>query len=407
MTQQQSNQQKQAFRWRYVVLPFTILAVAFVIFLLMKSMRQAPEQVPSDRLPVLVEYIEAKRKTVQFAVPGQGNVMPLHATQITAEVSGRIVWVSPKFVAGGFFDEGETMLRLEQFDYESALDEARANLARAQATVAEERARGQVAEAEWRSIQAGDIPELGLRRPQLASELANLQSAQARLAQAERNLQRTEIKAPFAGVLQSRNVNLGQFISMNSNVGTLFGTDVAEIRLPLADFDLSLIDAPVGRDEDFVGPSVRLRAEVAGVTHEWQGYLARTEGIVDPDRRVTFAVVEVADPYNRKTDSHPTPLSFGRFVRAEISGIEVANLIELPRYAVNSNAQLWVITPERTLEQRTVEIYRRDRNSVYLTDGLADGEWVMLTQLQTPLNGMRVRTPEDIEQVVREPVSEE
>jgi hypothetical protein len=152
---------------------------------------------------------------------------------------------------------------------------------------------------------------------------------------------------------------------------------------------------------------VRLRAEVAGVTHEWQGYLARTEGIVDPDRRVTFAVVEVADPYNRKTDSHPTPLSFGRFVRAEISGIEVANLIELPRYAVNSNAQLWVITPERTLEQRTVEIYRRDRNSVYLTDGLADGEWVMLTQLQTPLNGMRVRTPEDIEQVVREPVSEE
>lgn len=404
MNQQLSpNKKNQGIkRGLQVAISLGILAIGSLGYKMLSERRVAPEQAAPERLAVLVEYQRAESRDVQFRVPGQGNVQPRYATQVTAEVSGRITWVSPKFVAGGFFAADEPLLRIEAFDYESAVDEARANLARAQALVAEERARGQVAEAEWASIQAGTVPELGLRRPQLASELANLQSAEARLAQAERNLQRTEIRAPFAGVLFSRNVNLGQFVPVNAAVGTLYSTDIAEIRLPLAEFDLSLIDVPVGKEPDFVGPEVNLRAEVAGVTHQWQGNLVRTEGVIDPERRVTFAVVEVQDPYNRAGEQHSAVLSFGRFVRADISGITVGGLIEMPRFAVNSNNQLWVITPERTLQQRTVEVYRRDRDSVYISGGLESGEMVMLTQLQTPLNGMAVRVPGDAEQAARE-----
>lgn len=383
---------------RYIFLPIILIVVAIVIFIFMGMARKPPEQQASERLPVLVEYHLTERKEVQFSVPAQGNVMPRHATQITAEVTGRIAWVSPKFVAGGFFTAGEPLLRIDEFDYATAHEEAKANLARAQASLAEERARGQVAEAEWRSIEAGQIPDLGLRRPQIASELANLQSAQARLAQAERNLERTEIKAPFAGVLQARNVNLGQYISVNTNVGTLFGTDLAEVRIPLSDFDLALVDVPTGIQPDYIGPVVRLFANIGGRSQEWMGTLVRTEGVVDPDRRVTFAVVQVEDPYNRISQQHPEPLTFGRFVQAEVKGIKVPELIELPRYAVNSNQQVWVITAERTLEQRVVNVYRRINDSVYVSSGLEDGERVMLTQLQTPLNGMRVRTLDDIEE---------
>ncbi|RUO22633.1 efflux RND transporter periplasmic adaptor subunit [Aliidiomarina iranensis] len=386
-----------AMKKRFIFLPIILIAAAIVIFIFMGKARTPPPQQTNERLPVLVEYHLAERKEVQFSVPAQGNVMPRFATQVTAEVSGRIAWVSPKFEAGGFFDAGEPMLRIDEFDYATAVEEAKANLARAQASVAEERARGQVAEAEWRSIEAGDIPDLGLRRPQIASELANLRSAEARLAQAERNLERTEIKAPFAGVLQARNVNLGQYISVNSNVATLFGTDTAEIRLPLSDFDLALLDVPTGREPNFVGPRVILRAEIGGLTRQWLGNLVRTEGVVDSDRRVTFAVVEVLDPYNRDEAPHAQPLTFGRFVRAEVQGISVQGLIELPRYAVNSNQQVWVITSENTIEQRTIDVYRRINDTVYVSGGLQDGERVMLTQLETPLNGMRVRTPDDIE----------
>ncbi|TRW50018.1 efflux RND transporter periplasmic adaptor subunit [Aliidiomarina halalkaliphila] len=384
------------------LLPFLIIVAAILVVIVLVITRAGPDRSPSERLPALVDYQLIERETVRFEVPSQGNVSPRFATQITTEVSGRVAWMSPKLVAGGYFDAGEVMLRIEEFDYETALEEAKANVARAQASVAEERARGQVAESEWRSIQAGDIPELGLRRPQLASELANLQSAQARLAQAQRNLERTQVRAPFAGVLQSRNVNLGQFVSVNANVGTLFGTDIAEVRLPLTDFDLSILDIPVASEESFPGPRVRIRAEVAGRTYEWLGSLVRTEGVVDMGTRVTFGVVQIDDPYNRSGDVHPVPLTFGRYVRAFVEGIEMSDLVRLPRYAINSNNQVWVITDERILELRNIDVFRLDRDYAYVRDGLAEGERVMLTQLDTPLPGHRVRITDDIEPRDRE-----
>lgn len=382
-----------AIKKRLILIPISILVVAGFAYYALSNMRQAPPRQAPERLPVLVEYTEVQFGSVRFQVPTQGNVMPRFATQLTAEVGGRIKWVSPKFVAGGFFSKDEVLLRIDDFDYKTAVEEARANLARAQAMVAEERARGQVAEAEWRSIQAGEIPELGLRRPQLASELANLQSAQARLAQAERNLERTQVKAPFNGVLQSRNVNLGQFIPANANIGAFFGTDVAEIRVALSEFDLSLLpDLSVLTAEDSY-PEALLRAEVAGETQEWRGQLVRTEGVIDADSRVTYAVIAVQDPYNLNGDGDRRVLPFGRFVRLYVQGIEVSDLVELPRYAVSSNHQVWVITPERTLELRDVDVFRRDRNAVFIRDGLQNGELVMLTQLENPLNGLRVRIP--------------
>lgn len=390
--------QSMAIKKRLIILPITIIVVAVLIHSVLSNMRQAPPRQAPERLPVLVEYTQVQFGPVQFSVPTQGNVMPRFATQLTAEVGGRIRWVSEKFVAGGFFSKDEVLFRIDDFDYKTAVEEAKANLARAQAMVAEERARGQVAEAEWRSIQAGEIPELGLRRPQLASELANLQSAQARLAQAERNFERTQVKAPFNGVLQSRNVNLGQFIAANANIGAFFGTDVAEIRVALSEFDLSLLpDLSVLTSADAY-PEALLRAEVAGESHEWRGQLVRTEGVIDADTRVTYAVIAVQDPYNLAGEDARQALPFGRFVRIYIEGIEVSDLVELPRYAVSSNHQVWVITPERTLELRDVEVFRRDRNAVFIRSGLANGELVMLTQLENPLNGLRVRIPGEANQ---------
>jgi len=395
-----------ALKKRKILIPVAIIAFAIVVLMILGSMRPDPVQEGPQRLPVLVEYQEVEFETVQFEVLAQGNVMPRFQTQLAVEVSGRIVEVSPKFAAGGFFREGEELLKVDPFDYETALEEAKANLARAEAAVAEERARGQVAEAEWRSIEAGEAPELGLRRPQLASELANLRSAEARLSQAQRNLERTSVKAPFDGILQARNVNLGQFVPTNTVVGTLFGTNIAEIRLPLSDFDLSLINAPTGMlnpgDEQPEYPQVTLRAEVSGSAFEWHGELVRTEGVIDTGSRVTFGVVEIRDPYNRQSQQHAVPLTFGRFVHATIQGVEAGGLIRLPRYAVNSNHQVWIITDDRELQRKDVEVYRIARDTAYVTSGLESGEKVLLTQLDNPIPGLRVRLPEDVEPRERE-----
>jgi len=380
---------------RKIILPVVILLVAVLLAAVLGSMRPPPNRETPVRPAVLVEVMTTQKQAETFSVPAQGNVMPRFQTSVVSEVSGRILEVSPRLVAGGFFSEGEVMLTVDPADYQAELEEAKANLARAQSAVAQERALGRVAEAEWRSIEAGEIPELGLRQPQLASELANLRSAEARLMRAERNLERTQVRAPFDGVLATRNVNLGQFISMNTVVGTLFGTELAEIRVPLTDYDLSFLDMAAIDAEQDGGPTVNLRANVAGQTLTWQGAIVRTEGIVDSSSRVTYGVIEVKDTYNRKLGLHNQPLTFGRYVIADIEGITVPNLIRLPRYAVNVDGKVWVVTDERILEARPVTVYRSAQNDVYISEGLESGERVMLTQLDNPLPGMRVRLPGD------------
>lgn len=392
-----------------IFLPIIIIILAVVVAIILASTRTPPQRGGPERLPVLVEYQEVEIRDQAFSVPAQGSVKPKYDTDLVAEVSGQVVYVADKFVAGGFFEAGEVMLRIDPSDYETARQEAQANVAQAQAQVAEERALSQVAETEWRSVQEGEIPALGLREPQLASAIANLQSAEARLAQSERNLQRTNIRAPFSGVLQQKQANLGQYVGTGSVVGRLYGTDVAEVRLPLTDLDLALLDIPTGLRGDEAGPAVTLSSRISGRQQRWQASVVRTEGVVDATSQVTYAVAEVQDPYNRRGPSHENPLAFGRFVEAEIDGITLANMIELPRYAVNSGGFVWVISgdEERTLERREVELQRRGRHTVFISAGLEAGEKVLLTQLDNPLPGQRVRLPGDKAELPEETPNDE
>ncbi|RTE87508.1 MULTISPECIES: efflux RND transporter periplasmic adaptor subunit [Gammaproteobacteria] len=380
---------------RQIILPFVIILFALFILVVLSSMRPQPMRGQPPRPAVLVEVVEVEKKDETFVVDGYGTVNPRYQTQIVTEVSGRVVRISEKFVAGGFFQEGEVLLEIDPSDYEANLEDARANVARAQSSLATERALGRVAEAEWRSIEAGEIPELGLRQPQLASELANLRAAEAQLDRAERNLERTVVRAPFSGLLQAKQANLGQYLGVGTSIGMFYGTEVAEVRVPLTDYDLSFLDQQMINSETSAGPSVSVTAEVAGEFRSWQGHLVRTEGVLDPTSRVIYGVVEIQDPYNREHRTHETPLQFGRFVTANVEGVTVQGLIELPRHAINTNGEVWVVTEERLLERREVVSYRLDEQTVFVSSGLENGELVMTTQLDNPLPGMKVRLPGD------------
>ena len=384
-------------RKKRIFVPIIIILVAILIAIVLWMMRQAPPRGESQRLAVLVEYLVVEPQAHQFNVASQGSVRPKYDSNLVTEVSGQVVHVADRFVDGGFFNAGEVMIQIDPSDYEVARDEALANLAHAQAGVAEERALGRVAEAEWRSIEAGEIPALGLREPQLASALAALQSAEARLTQAQRNLERTNIRAPYDGIMRNRSVTLGQYVTTNTVVANLLSTEVAEVRLSLTDFDLAFLDLPTGLSEDEAGPKVTLHATISGRTYEWQGSIVRTEGVLDTGSQVTYAVVEVQDPYNRRGTTHSRVLNFGRFVEASVQGLEVDALVELPRFAVNSQGYVWVISEDtpRLIERREVQMERRDRHSAFISAGLEAGDKVLLTQLDNPISGQQVRISSD------------
>lgn len=382
-----------AFKKRALLPPLIILVAIAIVVLLMNLRPQIPMR-SMERPAVLVEVQEAQPENINMIVAGQGNVQPKHTTNLVAQVSGQIVEISPNFQNGGFFNEGDVLLRIDPQDYEVALQNAKANLAQAKAALAEESARAQVAREEWESLELGEIPALGLREPQVASAVAAMQSAEAAVAKAQRDLDRTVIRAPFAGLLSNKNVDLGQFINVGSQIGQLMGTETAEIRVPLSDRDLAFLNLPSTEQTDNF-PRVQLRSEVAGVTHTWQGNLVRSEGVLDSNSRVIYGVVEVKDPYNRNGDTHPEILRFGRFVALDIEGLFVENVFRIPRYALTADGNVWLVDEDRRLQRQHVEVLRAEENAVVINEGLKAGDQVVLTQLANALPSMKVRLPGD------------
>ena len=161
------------------------------------------------------------------------------------------------------------------------------------------------------------------RVAQLEDARAAVASAEANLITAERNLERTKTRAPYAGRLRRKNVDVGQFVAVGSPVATIYAVDAAEVRLPLPDDELAYVELPLhyrGERQRKKGPRVTLKADFAGETFKWTGEIVRTEGEIDPGSRMVHAVAQVQNPYGRGDDPDRPPLAVGLYVEAEIQG---------------------------------------------------------------------------------------
>ncbi|NRB70815.1 MAG: efflux RND transporter periplasmic adaptor subunit, partial [Xanthomonadales bacterium] len=327
-----------------------------------------------------------------LVVSSQGAVRPRTETTLVSEVGGKVVAVSENFVAGGFFRAGDVLLQIDPSDYETAVKRAQAALASRQAKLADEQARATQAEKDWRNLgRQGNPPDLVLRKPQLADAQANVLAAEADLEKARRDLERTAISVPYDGLLSEKRVDVGQFVSPGTQLGVSFAVDSAEIRLPLSSSDLAFLDLPRATDkqpEDY--PEVSLQAEVAGMTKTWAARLIRTEGVLDANSRVLYAVAEVRDPYGLLGESTQDELRMGTFVRAAIEGRFVDNVVVLPRFVLSNDNTVLVANDERELEVREVQVARAEPREVYLSGGVKAGELVITTNMDAPIPGTRL-----------------
>ncbi|GIU47390.1 efflux RND transporter periplasmic adaptor subunit [Shewanella algidipiscicola] len=366
--------------------PILILALFSGLAALLISTKEAPEQKP-DEIPIpIVDVMTVTQQTVSLNLPSYGVVNPKNHTQLVTEVQGRMLTISDKFVAGGIVKSGDILAEIEPSDYQADLIQAQATLAQAKALLDEEIARGQVAKKDWEDYDNGAAPELGLRLPQLKKEQANVKFAEAALARAQRNLARTIIRAPFDGIIKVRNVDLGQYVTLGTNLGELYDTRTAEIRLPLANNELAYLESVDNPDTE-----VTLSAELAGRTVYWTGKIVRSEGVIDADNRMVYLVAEIKDPYLRDNkQAGQLPLKFGSFVTAVIKGRTVDGIVKLPRHIVR-NSQVAIVRDDNTLEMRSVNVVRSDIDNVYIKDSLVDGERISLTTINNMATGQLVK----------------
>ena len=385
---------------RKYLIPLLVLAISVFGAIIIVASRPDVKPAPPDSAPKIIRATTVRKENVRMTVHSQGTVTPRTESALVSQVSGIITSVSPSFAAGGFFDEGDILVTLDPRDYRFALTRAEDQVAQAELALQIEEEQGEVAREEWGELNDGDIPELVAREPQLRRARTALEAARSGVLQAKLNLERTRLKAPFKGRVRLKNVDVGQFVTPGMPVATIYAVDYAEVRLPIPDSDLAFLDTPhdlAGEESDRERTRVTLRSTFAGEEYEWEGYLARVEGEVDPRSRMIHAVARVDNPYAVGLDSERPPLTVGMFVDAEIEGRTVDGLFIVPRSALRDNDQVLVVDAEERLRFRSVEPFRFDSGKVYLKSGLKDGERVCISPLPAVVDGMSVRVFKETE----------
>ncbi len=376
-----------------IVLPLLILAAGIVAAKTLIANRPEPQRTVRENPGALVETLTVERGERQVRVYGTGTVQARNQVEIIPQVGGRVTEVSPNLVAGGFFAEGELLFRIEEADYRLALDRARAALAKAEFDLATVEGQARVARQEWGRLDLSGGAEapnpLVLFEPQLKNAEAALLSARASLRQAELDLERTAVRAPFDAVVLSRNVDLGQIVRTGATAAVLAGSQQAEIVVPLPLHELGWLQIPRGAGG--TGSEATVQLATGGRTFFWTGRIVRSLGEVDQLGRMARVVVAVEDPYGLKRAEDRPELAVGTFVQVILHGRTLPDAAVLPAGALRDDGTVWVMNDER-LVVRSVEVVRRTRDEVVIGEGITSGDKVVLTPVAGAAEGMRLRS---------------
>jgi len=376
------------------ILPLLVLAGGVYVCYILMTTGTPAERKPVKRSARLVEVVAATTTPRLAHVQAMGNVRSSRQIDLQSRVGGEIVKVSDRFVPGGRFMQGEVMLEIDRTDYDLVVKQREAALAEAMAQLRIERGNQAVAKREFellgRSVTE-DERDLVLRGPQLAMVEAKVRSAEASLADAKLDLERTVIRAPFNAIVLSRQVELGAQISVNTALAALAGTDVYWVEVAVPVNDLQWITIP--REPGAHGSKVRITNDAAwGAGAIREGEVVGLIGEIEAQGRMARLLAAVNDPLGASDRLSPAML-IGSYVRVEIDGRSLGEVVTIPRSLLRDDDSVWVMNDKDQLAIRKVTVVFRDKENVSVRAGLAAGDRLVVSNMSAPVEGMALRLP--------------
>ena len=369
--------------------PLFILLGAFALSYLLWFLGQVKPD-PVEKLPppdVIIEILTPKDFQVQIS--SNGTTTPLTQTVLTAEVGGEVIYRSKKFSEGSSVIEGEILAKIDDTDLQLQYKNALLQLANAEVQHSLQLAEAEVAKEAWEKIGDGLASDLTLRKPQLKQTEALLEVAKAQVNSAKNKLNKTEIVAPYAGRIQSVNIDLGTTIIPGQPVGAMYTSSEIEITLAVKDNDLQFLSIPM--DGRKLNPSeqasVVIQSFYKGKTQSWEGKLERVDGVIDPITRMINLIAVFKNDFI-ETDKPNLPI--GLFVEAKIDGITLKNIFEIPINSISKDNEVYIVDKDNQLELRKLTVLKKYSEFVIIKDGLKAGERIVTSKLSTASNGIKV-----------------
>jgi len=361
-----------------------IIGAVITAKILIATAPKAEKKRPPKTAPLVeTQPLIAQDQTVELDLTG--TVVPSEEITLRPRVSGEVTSIGKNFTDGGRASKGDTLLMLDPADYRLALTNAESKLETARFNYKQEMGRQDVARREWELLKTPGATEsekeLALRKPQLAASKASLAAAEAAVEQSRLDLERTRITAPFNAVILQRSVNLGSQAFPQNQLATLAGTDVYWVRVAI----------PVDRLGWITVPGSRARiSSLSGAVRE--GSIIKVLGDLEQKGRMARVLVAINDPLCiQPENSEKKPLFIGEFVRATLFGRTLEQTYAIPRKALHEDRFIW-IAKDGKLDIRTVSPLWRDTRKVILREGITDGELLVRSDLNAPVNGMDLNT---------------
>jgi RND family efflux transporter MFP subunit len=380
-----------------ILLPIIVVVISAIVAVWM--MQSGPKAKPraKTRNAVLVDVRAIELGTHTTTVSIMGTVKPQREVALKPRVSGEIIKVSDKLIPGGRFNKGEELLAIDPSDYQLVVRQLASEVARVEADRQVELGRQRVAQKEYELLgeSVSEVEKmLMLREPQLENNRALLEGTRARLEQAQLDLKRTSVRAPFNAVVMSREVNLGTRVSPSTTLATLVGSDSYWVEAPIPASQLQWIS--IGQEDKNSGSSVHIYDSVAwGPSRSRSGQLVGLTAMVEENGRMAKLLAEIPDPLSLQPSSSEQPkLLLGSYVRVEIAGKLLPKAAAIERDLIHNGDQLWIMDEEGRLDIRTVEIAFRGQDQVLVTGGVSHGEKLITTNLPSPVQGMTLRLKE-------------
>ena len=369
--------------------PIFILSIAVVVSYILWLLGQVqPDPVEDAPAPdVIVQILTPE--DIQVTINSTGTTKPLTQTVLNAEVGGEVIYRSKKFSEGSSVLAGEILAKIDDTDLQLQYKSALLQLANAEVQYSLQVAESEVAKEAWDKLGKGKGSDLALKKPQLKQTEALMEVAKAQVNSAKKKLNKTEIVAPYAGRIQSSNIDIGTTIVPGQPLGAMYTSSEIEVTLSVKDNDLQFLSIPM--DGRKLNPSeqakVSIKSFYKGRNQTWEGKLERVDGVIDPITRMINLIAVFKNDFI-ETDKPSLPI--GLFVEAQIDGIILKNVFRVPVNAISENNEVFIIDKNNQLQSRSILVLRKYNEFVIAKDNLKAGERLVITKLSTASNGITV-----------------
>jgi len=380
---------------KILIICFGILLLAVIVtYFIFSTEPTASSEGATKETAMLIDVVKAEEGDFRPVIEATGTVQPVEDVMLSPQVSGQVIRRSPEFIPGGFVKKRAVLLQIDPSDFRNTLELRKSDLLQVKTDLNMEMGRQEVAEQDLELAGVDSLSanqrSLVLRQPQLDAIKAQVKAAEAAVAQAELELSRTTIRAPFDAHILSQNVTVGSQVSPGDELGRLVGSEQYWVSLTVPVDKLQWLSFPKSSNEK--GSTVQIRNSGWPKDVYRTGYLDKQVGALDDQTRLARVLVKVNDPLAREdTTNIQRELMIGGFVEAEVQAREIENVVRLNRDYLRTNQTVWV-NEDGELSIREVEIILTDAKYAYISQGLEQGENIITTNLSVVSEGAKLRT---------------